>query len=189
MPPKAKFEKNEIITAAVEIIEEQGSEYLTARSLGGKLSSSPRPIFTAFKSMDEVLDGVKARANNLYQSYVDEGLRQTPAFKGVGTAYIKFASEHPKLFQLLFMTEKTELPSVHGVLGIIEDSYRKIVGSITSAYGVSEAFAKELYLNMWIYSHGIAVLIATKMCRFSAEQISDMLTTVFKGLMIGGKQK
>lgn len=189
MPPKAKFGKSEIITAAVGIAEEKGSEYLTARSLAEKLSSSPRPIFTVFNRMDEVFDGVKAYANDLYQSYVSEGLKQTPAFKGVGTAYIKFASDHPKLFRLLFMTEHSELPSVHGVLGIIEDSYRKIVESITTAYGVGEEFAKELYLNMWIYSHGIAVLIATKMCKFGDEQISEMLTTVFKGLIIGGKQK
>lgn len=186
MPQKAKFSKEQIINAAIDVIENKGLQFLTARSLGEKLGTSARPIFTTFKNMDDVLDGVDAFASNLYQSYIAEGLTESIAFKGVGTAYIRFATEHPKLFQLLFMKEHSNIPHLNNVLGLIEGSYQKILDSITGTYKVSEKFAKELYLHLWIYTHGIAVLIVNKMCKFSGEEISNMLTTIFKGLIING---
>jgi len=186
MPQKAKFSKEEIINSAIDIVENQGIEFLTARALGEKLGSSARPIFTTFKNMDEVTNGVKSYANDLYQIYISDGLKESLAFKGVGTAYIRFAIEHPKLFQLMFMKEQKEIPDINNVLGSIEGSYQGILDSITNNYKVSEVIAKKLYLHMWIYTHGIAVLIVNKMCKFTNSEISDMLTTVCKSLIMNG---
>ncbi len=186
MPQKAKFSKEEIINAAINIVENQGINCLTARSLGKKLGTSARPIFTTFTNMDDVLKAVNDFANNLYQSYVKEGLNDAIAFKGVGKAYISFAIDHPKLFQLIFMKEQDNVPSISNVLGIIEDSYQIILDSIIHSYNVSEKFAKELYLHMWIYTHGIATLIVNKMCKFNDDEISNMLTTVCKSIIING---
>lgn len=188
MPQKPKFSKEEIVKCAVSIVENQGIEYLTARSLGEELGASARPIFTTFNSMDDVLKGVNIYANELYQGYVREGLKEQIAFKGVGKSYIRFAMEHPKLFQLLFMKEQDDVPNLNDVLGIIEDSYQAILNSIIRSYNVSEKFAKEIYLNMWIFTHGIATLIVNKMCKFSGEEISQMLTTVCKSIIMNGEK-
>ena len=48
MPPKAKFTKNEIVEAAMQIVREQGLEAVTSRELGKRLGSSACPIFTVF---------------------------------------------------------------------------------------------------------------------------------------------
>lgn len=186
MPQSAKFNKDEIINAAVNIIEAKGIQFLTARSLGEKLGTSARPIFTTFNNMNDVLNGVFDFANNLYQKYVNEGLQEPIPFKGVGIAYIHFAIEHPKLFQFLFMRQHNDVPNLNNVLGLIEDSYQNILNSIIKSYHVNEEFAKELYQHMWIYTHGIAVLIVNKMCVFSGEEISNMLNTVCKSLIING---
>ena len=90
MPPKAKFTKKEIVQAALEIVRADGISSLTARALGLKLGSSSRPIFTVFTSMDEVLQEVEEAAKILYREYIQRGLQDTPAFKGVGTEYIMF---------------------------------------------------------------------------------------------------
>lgn len=187
MPPRAKFSKEEIINAALSIVEERGEEGLTARSLGEKLGSSARPIFSVFKSMEEVQNGVVTSAKKLYKQYVDEGLSQALAFKGVGEAYIKFAGEHPKLFRLLFMSEQKSNPTPDSVLPVIDESYEAILKSITDGYGLNREKANALYVHLWTYSHGIAVLKATKVCTFSNEEISSMLTEVFKGLLISYK--
>ena len=54
MPPKAKFTKNEIVDAAMQIVREQGLEAVTSRELGKRLGSSACPIFTVFSNMEEV---------------------------------------------------------------------------------------------------------------------------------------
>lgn len=185
MPQKAKFCKEEIISAAVDMIENQGIAYLTARTLGQKLGSSSRPIFTTFKNMEEVLEGVNAFAQQVYHNYVMNGLQEKIAFKGVGMAYIRFASEHPQLFQLLFMKQQPDFSNTQNILGLIENDYQNILDSITLNYHLSEEKAKKLYLHMWIYTHGIAVLMVNKMCSFNEIEISSMLTSIFKCL-IGG---
>ena len=184
MPRNAKFNKEEIILKAIDIVESQGIGFLTARSLGERLGSSSRPIFTTFDSMDDVIRGVNQFANDLYQSYVKIGLQEEIAFRGVGIAYIKFAKEHPNLFEILFMKQIDNHPSTNNVLGIIEDSYEEVLNSITEHYRVSKEFAKELYLDMWIFSHGIATLIVNKMCELTDEEISDRLNLVCRSLIM-----
>lgn len=182
MPPKAKFSREEVVKVALGIVESEGIDALTARNLGQKLGASSRPIFTVFKNMDDVLQEVVLSAKKLFADYIAEGLKETPPFKGSGKAYIRFAQERPKLFQFLFMKEGSDIPDISRVLNEYED-FQKVLNSITSVHGVSVSEAEKLYRHLWIYTHGIAVLIATKVCTFSDEQISQMLSEVFLGLM------
>ncbi|MCM1308509.1 MAG: TetR/AcrR family transcriptional regulator [Butyrivibrio sp.] len=185
MPPKAKFTREEIVDAGLEIVRAGGASALTARALGARLGSSSRPIFTVFESMEEVSDEVKSAAKRLYASYIERGLSEEIAFKGVGTQYILFAIREPKLFMLLFMEEQESVPPVSGVLPLIEENYDRIVRSVRDGYGLDADSAGRLYRHLWIYTHGIASLCATKMCSFTAEEISRMMTEVFKGLLNG----
>ncbi len=183
MPPKAKFTREEIIKAALSIVEREGFDCLTARSLAAKLGSSPRPIFTVFESMEEVQSEVISCARRIYEQFEDEGMGGEHAFKGSGTGYIRFAAEQPKLFQLLFMKEQSSIPDIDNVLISIDNYYEKILNSIQQEYGFGRETAKDIYLHMWIYSHGIASLIATKVCNFSEDEISEMLTDVCAGII------
>ena len=184
MPPKCKFTKVEIIQAAFEMVRTEGFSELTARALGGRLGSSPKPIFSIFTSMEEVQEEVIGAAKRLYAEYVERGLRETPAFRGVGTQYILFAIREPKLFQILFMKEQGEILDVRHVLPVIDDNYEKILSSLMEGYQLEEAVAERIYRHLWIYSHGIAALCATKMCRFTKEEIEQMMAEVFRGLLI-----
>lgn len=183
MPPKARFTKEQVVEAALNIIREESAESLTARALGKKLGSSACPIFTVYESMEEVKrDTVKA-ARALYREYVKKGLSEKMAFKGVGTQYILFAMNEPKLFQLLFMTDHSQVPELSTVLPLIDESYEQILLSVQEGYGVDQITAEKLYRHLWIYSHGIAALCATGMCRFTGEEIGRMMTEVFVSLL------
>lgn len=183
MPPKAKFSKSEIIEAALSIVKSDGFQALTARALGAKLGSSARPIFTVFESMEEVQREVTEAAKECYAQYVEQGLAMEQAFKGVGTQYIRFAIEEPKLFQLLFMSEQETIPSIAGVLPAIEQNYENILLSVQKDYGIGKTEAQSLYEHLWIYSHGIAALCATKVCRFTDAQIEEILKEVCISLL------
>ena len=178
MPPKAKFTKAEIIGAALNIVRTEGYEALTSRALGTHLGSSARPIFTVFKNMEEVQQAMIEAAKKLYKEYVNKGLTAEHPFKGVGTQYILFSVNEPKLFQLLFMAEQKQIPDLSVVLPLIDESYGDILLSIQKDYKISKLSAKKLYQHLWIYTHGIASLCATKMCRFTDEEISTMITEV-----------
>lgn len=183
MPPKAKFTKEEIVNTALSIIRRDGVEALTSRALGQALGSSARPIFTVFESMQEVQQETVLAAKALYREYVERGLQDTPAFKGVGAQYILFAMQEPKLFHLLFMSEQPSLPDLNGILPAIEESYEEILNSVQIPYNLDKETACRLYQHLWIYTHGIASLCATKMCRFTGEEIDNMMSEVFVSLL------
>lgn len=187
MPPKAKFSREEIIEAGVEIVREEGFDALTARALGIKLGSSARPVFTVFRNMEEVQQAVTDAARALYREYIQGGLSEHPAFKGVGTNYIRFAVKESKLFQLLFMTERDQVPDLDSVLPLIEESYGEILLSVQEGYGIDREGAEKLYRHLWIYTHGIATLCATRICRFTEEEISSLMTEIFISLLKAGK--
>ena len=183
MPPKCKFTREEIIQAALDIARTEGIASINARALGAKLGSSSKPIFSVFENMEEVLTEVQKAAKALYAEYVQVGLNQELAFKGVGTQYILFAIKEPKLFQLLFMSEQSQKPSVSGILPIIDESYEQILLSVQNGYDLDKENSERLYRHLWIYTHGIAVLCATNMCLFTAEEISGMMTEVCRSLI------
>ena len=183
MPPKCKFTREEIIQSALDIARSEGTDSITARALGAKLGSSSKPVFSVFENMEEVQAEVEKAAKRLYAQYVQVGLQQKPAFKGVGTQYILFAINEPKLFQLLFMSEQPQKPSVSGVLPIIDESYEQILQSVQNGYDLDKENSEKLYRHLWIYTHGIAVLCATNMCSFTAEEISGMMTEVCRSLL------
>lgn len=183
MPPKSKFTRNEIIAMALRITEEQGIDAVTARELGSRLGSSARPIFTVFENMEEVKEAVIRKAKELYGQYVEEGLKGQPPFKGVGTAYIRFAMEQPKLFELLFMKATNGAKDVSTILPVIDEHYDRILQSVQEPYGLDTEDAERIYQHLWTYTHGIATMFATGLCSYTMEQMAERMTEVFQGLL------
>lgn len=183
MPPKAKFTKEEIIAAALKITREQGIGAVTARELGARLGSSARPVFTVFSSMEEVAEEVVRAAKVCYKKYIDRGLAEEVPFKGVGMQYIRFAKEETELFKLLFMTGKENMPESFEVMPAVDDNYKRILKSVRESYHLTEERAERIYRHLWIYTHGIAVLFASGVCSFSEDEIDDLISEIFLGLM------
>lgn len=183
MPPKCKFTREEIIQAALDIARTKGVSSVTARALGNKLGSSSKPIFSLFENMEELQTEVENAARAIYTEYIQNGLNQEFAFKGVGTQYIRFAIQEPKLFQLLFMSEQQQKPTVANVLPKIDENYHQILLSVQNGYQTDKNESEKLYRHLWIYTHGIAVLCATNVCLFTSEEVNKMITEVFESLL------
>ena len=187
MPPKPKFTKEEIVAAALELVSEKGIEALTARELGVRLGSSARPIFTVFNSMEEVQEEVRAAALKRFESYTEKAMHYTPVFKQVGMQMILFAMEEPKLYQLVYMSENAGATDFEGITQQLGDVAQLCVDVIQRDYGLSESDAKALFEHVWIYTFGIGALCATGMCRFSQDEIIQMLGQDFMAMLFYAK--
>lgn len=182
MPPKAKYTREEIVEAALNIVAEKGMSALNARDLGSALGTSTRPVFTAFKNMRELIDEVKEAALKRFDSYASNE-PGVPAFKSVGMQMITFATKEPKLFQLLYMNEREtsgDFSDLFSGLGEVADH---CIDYIMRDYALNREEAEFMFRSMWIYTFGIGVLIASKVCRYEKDTISNMLTRQFLGVM------
>lgn len=189
MPPKAKFAREDIIEAALCIVRERGIDALTARLLAEELGSSVQPIFTVFKNMEEVQEELKKAAKQVFNRYVGKAMEYTPAIKQVGVLMIRFASEEPKLFQLLFMWERKESENFTEHIGhlrqltdmCLED---ECVEMIQKDYGVTQEEAQALFQQVLIFTFGIGVLCATRTCLFSEGEIEELLGREFISMLM-----
>ena len=180
MPPKCRFTREEIIQAALELTAEKGVGALTARGLAQRLGSSAKPIFGLFANMEEVQQEVVKAANLRYQEYLrqDMSAGRYPPYKASGMAYIRFAREQKELFKLLFMRDRTHEEKVAG------DELEALLGLIQKNMGLSRDDAYRFHLEMWIYVHGIATMIATAYLEWNMDFISAALTDAYQGLRL-----
>lgn len=179
MPRKFMFTREEILSAALELIRKGGVSALTARALGTELGSSSRPVFGLFKNMEEVQQEVLKAADKLYQSYLKEDMEngKYPPYKASGMAYIRFAKEEKELFKLLFMRDRT-----HENREDDREKIKPLLHLIQQNLGLNEEEAYIFHTEMWLYVHGIATALATSYLVWNEEFISKALTDGYYGM-------
>ena len=179
MPPKVKFTREQIVAAALEVTRKNGITGLTARGLAAELGSSAKPIFGLFQNMEEVQREVVSAANTLYQSYIKKGMADNkfPPYKASGIAYIQFAKEEKELFKLLFMRDRTGEKIEEN-----REEMRPMLNLIMKNLGIDENEAYFFHLELWLYVHGIATMIATNYLEWDIEFIDKALTDAYQGL-------
>ncbi len=179
MPPKFKFTRDEITSAALNVTRRTGPSGLTARALAAELGCSAKPIFGLFKNMEEVQREVIKAADTLYQGYLKEDMEkgEYPPYKASGMAYIRFAKEEKELFKLLFMRDR----SVEKIEENTEE-IRPLLQLIQRNTGMSEQEAYTFHIEMWIFVHGMATMIATNYLDLDEAYISKVLTDAYKGV-------
>ena len=178
MPPKVKITKQEIINTAVELVRQEGESGLNARSIAASLGCSTQPIFSNFKSMEELEETVNAAAYDMYLEFVkgEMASEKYPPYKAYGMAYIRFAKEEKRLFKMLFMCDRD------GKDLSPTDDFNESVEIIMNSNGVTKEKAELMHLEMWTFVHGIAAMLATSFLVLDGELISNMLSDVYQGL-------
>ena len=179
MPPKFKFTRDEITNAALNVTRKNGISGLTARALAAELGCSVKPIFGLFKNMEEGGQEVFIASDLLYQNYLREDMakgKYSP-YKASGMAYIRFAKEERELFKLLFMRDRSREKIEEN-----KEEIRPLMQLIQQNLGISEDEAYLFHLEMWLYVHGIATMIATSYLDWDDEFISRVLTDAYMGL-------
>ena len=176
MPPKVKITKQQIVTAALELVRKGSAESIKARAVANALNCSTQPVFSNFETMEQLRGAVVQVAEALYDDYTKQEVESEkhPIYKATGMAYIRFAKEEKELFKLLFMrdTSKENTPSFS----------KEILEIVQSNTGLDGKSAELFQLEIWAFVHGIAAMLATNYLELDTALISDMITDVYQGL-------
>ena len=184
MPPSYKFTRQEMIEAGLKIVREQGLAALTARSLAQTLEASPKVIFGHFNNMEDFSQQVIEAGKQVFVDRVTVALQGPYAFRNVGLEYIRFAAQEPKLFQILFLDEREPVTHFNQFLPLKDYSYEGMLAAIEREYDLEPAQAATIYQHLFIYSHGIASMIATGIYRFSPQEIEERMIQLFTSLIM-----
>ncbi len=176
MPPRVRVTKEQILEAALQLVRRQGAEAINARAVAAEIGCSTQPIFSNFPSVDDLKTAVTERALNLYNACIRNEMESTryPLYKATGMGYIRFAEEESRLFCMLFMG--------HTDRGFGKRAWNTAVDALVNSTSLSREKAQRFHLEMWVFVHGIAAMIATNYLTFEHEEISAMITDVYLGL-------
>ncbi len=179
MPPKIKITKDQILQTAMDMVKESGVSVLNARTLATRLGCSTQPIFSNYTSMDELKEALLLRSERCYQEYIQKEMatNQYPEYKAMGMAYIRFAAEEKELFKLLFMRNRSD-ENIHASSTLLDLG----VSSVKNHLPFSEEHAFLFHLEMWVFVHGIASMLATSYLPWNTDTISSMITDIYQGL-------
>ena len=182
----ASIKKEDIILCAFNILKSSGIEHVNARAIAKELNTSVQPIFYQFENMNEVKEKLLNYALDYYKKYLLNFTDNLPKYKQVGLNYIGFAQNEANIFKFIFMGNyHIDINNFNDF-----DSSYSLVEEILEEYNdLSNEDAKNIHLKMWLFTHGIASLIATKTCCFSNSYISDLLTNEFNALIANAKRK
>ncbi|MCM1252869.1 MAG: TetR/AcrR family transcriptional regulator [Clostridium sp.] len=159
MARKETITKNDILNAAFAMASEEGFSHVTARTLAAKAGCSTQPIFRVYKNMEELGTELFEKVITFFAEYYEKFPKKndTP-FVNLGLAYIQFAQENPKLFQLLFDSENRHGKSLYDILN---GSGGAVVKEINNARFAGCKDPSAMFMKMWIFIHGAACMSLT----------------------------
>ncbi|BCJ93113.1 TetR family transcriptional regulator [Anaerocolumna cellulosilytica] len=181
MPPRIKITKDSILDAAFMVTREKGIQHVNARELARQLNCSTQPIFRAYESMEDLKLNLYQKVEAYYNQFMFQGLEHPIPFLGMGLAYIRFARLERNFFILLFMAEQFKIKSFSEMLE--GEDNQQVIGIIQGMTGLSEEFAKVLFVDIWLMIHGIASMAATNSCDLDEAEIETILKDTFAGLL------
>lgn len=184
MPPKAKITKPMILDTVLEITRDTGFETVNARNIASKLQCSTRPIFTCYENMNELKNEFLNFAYGYYEQYVVQyrkSVNVSPYFI-LPLSYIQFAQEETNLFKLLFINDM-DLDMTEAMDFYKESGNEKKAQIFSDAIGIDLERGKVIYLDLFLYTHGIAVLTATKKLALDQNSAEKMLKNILSAFI------
>ena len=173
MAPKNKFTREEMVAAALRVVRRKGADALTAKALAEELGTSTQPVFTCFGTMDALKAEVSAAAEELFDEYIQDGLREKIPFLGFGIHYVLFAWEEPALYRMLLLSPVAG--QAGGALRAMSHAKELVSPRLMEFYHISRGDADRYFRDMWLVAHSLASLAVTGVC-FEREELEQIMT-------------
>jgi AcrR family transcriptional regulator len=159
--------RQEILDAALAILNEVGPDKLSLREIARRVDYSPAGLYEYFANKDEIIDAVCEEGDRRLQSYLRAVPTELPTDEflvELGLAYIKFARENPDHFILTasrLTPEMDPMPYEDLEMGntyliLIDAVQRGITAGIIlprAGYGLHE-----IAYSLWAFGQGMAIL-------------------------------
>ncbi|MEY8427623.1 TetR/AcrR family transcriptional regulator [Lachnospiraceae bacterium 46-15] len=182
MPPAKKFQREDIVKAAYEIVKAEGMKDMNARRIAKELGCSTQPIYHNFNTMEELKQLVRDRIYADYVEYMAKGAKEERAYLGMGMAFIRFARDYPNFFRVLFMHE-SGLSLIQFIQSDATGNQVLEKGQIFSELDAEQQ--KEFHRKVMVFTYGLAVIAATQAVQLPDEEIRELLASTTKELLVG----
>ena len=163
--------RQEILEAALSLIDEEGPDRLTLRALARRVDYSPAGLYEYFDSKDEIIEAVCEEGDRRLRQY----LRRVPSkltpdryLVELGLAYIRFSLRNPQHFEMMF-AQKPDRPKIAYQDIAPDATYAILLNAVQDAIDAGlvktqDGFDRDVIAyGLWSLAHGLAVMQLTNL--------------------------
>ena len=159
----------EILTAAREVYLEGGIEAFTMRAVAQRVGVTATALYRHFSNKQEILSQVIEQGLDIFAGYLTRSLSASNPwnrFLQSGQEYLKFALEHPRYYETLFISSaRVDLDGEStGLDARRSATFQFLVDRISEcmeAGYLRRNDAVEVALTTWAHCHGLVALYFT----------------------------
>lgn len=155
---KQRITKEMVVEAAFKLARSGGMELVTVKAIAEEIGCSVQPIYSYCANMEGLRKNVEERTKDFIREYVASQFDRDDPFRSTGQAYIRLTEEEPNLFKIFILHRRDGISS-------LDDLYHAEAGEQISTFlaenlNISEGKAKQLHLDMLIYTIGIGTIFS-----------------------------
>ena len=162
--------RNALVSEALKLLEEQGAAEFTLRDLASRVGVSHAAPYSHFEDKMALLAAVAVEGFHKLSAYLEKAVQEnsdpTEQYVRMGEAYVRFGTENPALYNLMFASE--ELPEQRDKFPELNEAGSAAFGMLTGMLGRMQqsGFLREGNLDgfgfaVWALVHGLVSLIIT----------------------------
>jgi len=159
MAPKRKHTKQSILDGSFDFVREKGFENISARSVAKYINASTAPIYSNFKSMDDLEELLEEKAVETLKASLVENVEDTESILNFPLKYIEFAINDSNLFNQISKSKQ----SINVLKGHLKDKVytrmKEIMSNSELLKNLDEEKLDDIIIKTWLHSHGIATFL------------------------------
>lgn len=167
--PKQRITKEMVVNAAFEIARKSGMEQVMVKNIADKIGCSVQPIYSYCKNMDGLRQDVVEQVNCFIRDYVAAHIDKDDLFRSTGNSYIRLAQDEPHLFRIFILHQRKGISSLNDLYQ--SETNPHIAEFIAEKLHIGITKAKQLHLNMLIYTIGIGTIFSVTTPGISTDEI------------------
>ena len=179
--PKQRITKEMVVNAAFDSARKSGMEQVLVKNIADKIGCSVQPIYSYCKNMDGLRQDLIQQINCFIQEYVATHINPNDLFRSTGNSYIRLAQEEPHLFRIFILHQREGISSLNDLYQ--SESEPHIAEFIAEKLNVSIKQAKQLHLNMMIYTIGIGTIFSVTTPGISIDEIYTQQEVAYEAFL------
>lgn len=162
--------RDEILTVSKDLLIEDGFGKLSMRKIAKRANVTATSIYLHFENKDELLltlvqESIESLKKVLLNT-IDDSLDAFTQLHELAKAYIQYAIDHPKKYEIIYMVRPEEMPKypkekfreVRSVYELLADIIHrgKLAGKLDVDHHLTSAY------SIWAQLHGVVSVILNK---------------------------
>ena len=188
-----KIHRETILSSARDLCLDEGLEGFSMRKLASHVGVTAPALYRHYEGKEEVILDVVSEAYRIQMEYLSRALAASTAeerFSGAGEAYMEFALQNPRLYELLY-----NYADVLGLASIPEETaararavgqfWQDRVREMMGAGLLKEGDPDQVSATFWALAHGIITLYVQGVLPLDEDGVRAFAWVVFARVLDG----